>query len=269
VSVSAKSTFAWEPLTPRGVAAFARATTSRLFLVQFIVALLAAASVAWFIYDSCFPAVWTMIQNLPTTGEIRSAQLNWTGTSPQLLAERRFLALDVDLDHSGRIHSLSDVQIEFGKETLRISSWLGYTEWPYPRGYITPFNRTDLEPLWGAWAKEILLISGMGLAVVFMLGWGLLATVYLLPVKALGFFTNRDLNLCQSWRLAGAALMPGMLLMAAAILFYDFGFLDLISLGFAFAAQFVLGWIYLFLSLLFVPRLPTAPSGGNPFAPRN
>ena len=63
--------------------------------------------------------------------------------------------------------------------------------------------------------------------------------------------------------------MPGMLLMAAAILFYDLGFLDLISLGFIFAAQFVLGWIYLFLSLLFVPRLPTAPSGGNPFAPRN
>ena len=102
-----------------------------------------------------------------------------------------------------------------------------------------------------------------------MLGCGLLATIYLLPVKALAFFTNRDLNLCQSWRLAGAALMPGVLLMAAAILFYDFGFLDLISLGFIFAAHFILGWIYLFLSLLFVPRLPTAPSRGNPFAPRN
>ena len=102
-----------------------------------------------------------------------------------------------------------------------------------------------------------------------MLGCGLLATIYLLPVKALGFFTNRDLNLRQSWRLAGAALMPGVLLMASAILFYDFGFLDLISLGFIFAAHFILGWIYLFLSLLFVPRLPTAPSKGNPFAPRN
>jgi hypothetical protein len=270
VSVLPRSTFAWEPLTPRGVAAFARATTSRLFLVQFIVVLLAAASVAWFVHNSCFPAVWTAIQNLPATGEIRSAQLNWSGASPQLLAERRFLALDVDLDHSGKVHPLSDVQIEFGRETLRITSWLGYTEWPYPSSYdVIPFNRTALEPLWGAWATEILLISGAGLTVVFMLGWGLLATIYLLPVKALGFFTNRDLNFCQSWRLAGAALMPGMLLMAAAILFYDFGFLDLISLGFIFVAQFVLGWIYLFLSLLFVPRLPTAPSRGNPFAPRN
>ena len=269
MSASAKSTFAWEPLTPRGVAAFARATTSRLFLVQFIIALLAAASVAWFIYDSCFPTVWTMIQNLPATGEIRSGKLNWPGDSTQQLAEGHFLALDVDLDHSGRIHSLSDMQIEFGRETLRISSLLGYTEWAYPRGYVIPFNRTDLEPQWGAWVMELLLISGVGLAVVFMLGWGLLATIYFLPVKVLGFFTNRDLNLCQSWRLAGAALMPGILLMASAILFYDFGFLDLISLGFVFAAHFVLGWIYLFLSLLFVPRLSTAPSGGNPFAPRN
>jgi hypothetical protein len=269
VSEPAKSSFAWEPLTPHGVATFARATTSRLFLVQFIFALFAAAVMAWFIYNSCFPVVWTAIQNLPATGEIRSARLNWPGDSPQQLAEGRFLALDVDLDHSDRIHPFSDVQIEFGKETLRIFSWLGYTEWTYPRGYVIPFNRTDLEPLWGAWAMELLLISGIGLAVVLMLAWGLLATIYLLPIKALGFFTNRDLTLFQSWRLAGAALMPGMLLMAAAVLFYDSGFLDLISLGFAFAANFILGWIYLFLSLLFVPRLPTAPSGGNPFAPRN
>jgi hypothetical protein len=265
----AQSTFAWEPLTPRGVAAFARATTSRLFLVQFIIALLVAASFAWFIYDSCFPAVWTMIRNLPATGEIRSGRLNWSGDSPQQFAEGRFLALDVDLDYSGRIHSLSDVQIEFGRETLRISSLLGYTEWAYPQGYVIPFNRTHLEPLWGAWVMELLLISGVGLAVVFMLGWGLLATIYFLPVKVLGFFTNRDLNLCQSWRLAGAALMPGAVLTAVSVLLYNFGLLNFVSLGFIFAANIVLGWIYLFLSLLFVPRLSTAPSGRNPFAPRN
>ena len=147
MSVLPRSTFAWEPLTPRGVAAFARATTSRLLLVQFIIALLVAASVAWFIYDSCFPTVWAMIRNLPATGEISLGRLNWPGEPSQLLAERRFLALDVDLNHSGRIDSLSDVQIEFGKETLRISSRLGYTEWPYPRDRVMPFNRTDLEPL--------------------------------------------------------------------------------------------------------------------------
>ncbi len=235
--------------------------------MQFIVALLAAASVVWFLHDGCFPTVLTAIQNLPATGEIRSARLNWRGNSPQLLAEGRSIAFDVDLNHSGQIHSPADVQIEFGGETVRVFSLLGYTEWNYPRGYIIPFNRTELEPLWGAWAMELLLIFGIGLVIGFMLCWGLLATVYFLPVWVLGLFTNRDLNLRQSWRLAGAALMPGALLMAASILLYDFGFLDLVSLGFTLAANLVLSWIYLFLSLLFLPRSPSALNKGNPFTP--
>jgi hypothetical protein len=209
------------------------------------------------------------VRNLPETGEIRSSKLDWRGNSPRLLAEGRFFALDVDLNHSSQIHLPSDVQIEFGKETVRLFSLLGYIEWNYPRGSTIPFNRTELEPLWGAWAMELVLVFWVGLAIVLMLCWGLLATIYFLPVRILGFFANRNLNLRQSWRLSGAALMPGALLMAVAVLFYDFGFLDLVSLSFAFAAHFVLGWVCLFLSLLFVPRLPTAPSGENPFAPRN
>jgi hypothetical protein len=44
MSAPAESTVAWEPLTPRGVAAFARARLSRLLLVQFVVASLAAVA---------------------------------------------------------------------------------------------------------------------------------------------------------------------------------------------------------------------------------
>ena len=61
--------------------------------------------------------------------------------------------------------------------------------------------------------------------------------------------------------------MPGALLAAAAVLLYNSGLLNLVSLGFIFAAHFVLGWIYLFLSLLFLPRSPVALNGGNPFTP--
>jgi hypothetical protein len=267
MSASAESTFAWEPLTPRGVAAFARATPSRLFLVQFIVALLAAVSVVWFLHDGCFPTVSAAIQNLPAAGEIRSARLDWQGNSPQLLSEGRFIAFDVDLNHSGQIHPLADVQIEFGGETIHVFSLPGYSEWNYPRGYIIPFNRTDLEPQWGAWAMELLFMAGVVLVIGFMLGWWLLATIYFIPVWVLGFFTNRDLNLRQSWRLAGAALMPGALLAAASVLLYNSGFLNFVSLGFIFIAHLVLGWIYLFLSLFFVPRISSTSSGANPFSP--
>ena len=55
MSASAESPIAWEPLTPRGVAAFARARLSRLLLVQFVIASLAAAAVVWFLSDGLFP----------------------------------------------------------------------------------------------------------------------------------------------------------------------------------------------------------------------
>jgi hypothetical protein len=269
MSAPSESTFAWEPLTPRGVAAFAGAGFGRLLLVQLIVALLAAGAFVWFIHNSCFPAIGAAIQKLPTTGAIRSGRLDWPSGPPQLLAEGRFLAFDVDLDHSDQISPTSDVQIEFGRETIRVFSLFGYIHWPYPKGYVVAFNRNELEPLWGAWAAELLLIAGAAAVVGLLLSWWLLATFYFLPVWLLGFFTNRDLNLHQSWRLAGAALIPSELLLAAAIVFYGIGFLNLISFLFAFGAHFLIGWIYLSLGLLFLPRTAAAPRRGNPFRPSN
>src|ERR1039458_3616318 len=139
MSVTAGSTFAWEPLTPRGVAAFARANLGRLLLVQFIVALLAAAAIVWFFDDGFFPAISEAIQKLPADGEIRFGRLDWHGDPSQMLAEGKFLAFDVDLNHSGQIHSTADVQIEFGKDSIRISSLLpGYSEFFYVPDRVAP-----------------------------------------------------------------------------------------------------------------------------------
>jgi hypothetical protein len=267
MSAPARAIVAWEPLTPRGVAAFAGAGPGRLLLVQFLAALLAAAAVVWFVDKGCFPVVGAAVQKLPATGQIRSGRLDWPDHSPELLAGSRLLALDVDLDHSGQIGPAADVQIEFGRETVRSVSLFGYCEWPYPRGYLIALNRTTLEPLWGAWAMELLVFAGVAATFGFLLSWWLLATLYFLPVWLLGFFANRDLNFRRSWRLAGAALMPGALLMTAAILLYGIGFLNLVSFGFIFGAHFLIGWIYLFVSLLFIPRAPIAVNQGNPFHP--
>lgn len=268
MSAPAEPSFAWEPVTPRGVAAFARADLSRLLLVQFIVALLAAAAGAWFLNEGCFPAISAAIQNLPAAGEIGSGKLDWHGDPSQPLAEGKFLAFDVDLNHSGQIHSTADVQIEFGADSVRVFSLLGYTDFVYPPDRFAPFNRTDLEPLWGAWEAEILFIAFAAVALVLLLSWWLLATLYFLPVRLLAFYANRDLNLRACWKLSGAALLPGALLMAAALLLYGAGLLDLVSLGLLFAAHFVAGWICLFVSQLFLPRIPQAPQKGNPFHPK-
>jgi hypothetical protein len=269
MSAAGNSIFAWEPLTPCGVAAFAHAQFGRLLLAQIIIAVIVAASVTWFLDDNIFPVVKTAIQNLPDGGEIRSAKLDWRGDSPKLLAEGRFLAFDVDLNHSRKINSTADVQIEFGKEAIWSSSLLGYTEIPYPSGRIISFNRTELEPLWGAWRMEILFVAAAATAIALLTSWWIMATIYFLPVWILGFFTNRDLDFRRSWKLSGAALMPGALLMAAGILLYDFRVVDLVQFGFIFGAHFVLGWIYLSVSLLFVPGIPAVSPKGNPFVPRN
>jgi hypothetical protein len=265
MSAPVETTFAWEPLTPRGVAAFAHASILRLLLVQFLVALLAAASVGWFLYDGCFPTIAAALHNLPATGEIRSGQLDLPDDSPQLLAQGRLLAFDVDINHSGQISSTADVQIEFGRRTIRVFSLFGFADFPYPTDQVILFDGPDLEPLWGAWRAEILFIAVAATVLILLLSWAVLATVYFFPVWLLGFYANRDLNFRASWKLSGAALMPGALLMVAAILCYGYGFLNLVSFIFVFAAHLVLGWIYLFASQLFVQRSLPRPKK-NPFA---
>jgi hypothetical protein len=266
MSTLAEPTFAWEPLTPRGVAAFARARLSRLLLVQFIVALLAAAAVVCFFDNGCFPTITEAIQKLPADGEIRAGRLDWRGDPTQLLAEGKFLAFDVDLDHSGQIHSTADAQIEFGRDSVRIFSLLpGYSEIFYLPDRGAPLNRTELEPLWGAWEADILFIAGAAVTVGLLASWWLLATIYFLPVRLLGFFADRSLKFWECWKLSCAALLPGALLMTAGVLLYGAGILDLVSLGLLFAGHFVLGWIYLFLSQLFLPRIPEPAQMNNPF----
>lgn len=262
--------FAWEPLTPRGVAAYARATSGRLFVAQLLVALVVAAAVVWFLHDGWCPTVRAAIERLPNEGEIHFGKLDWRGESPQLLAEGTFLAFSVDLEHKSALRSPAHVQVEFGKETFLVQSLLGYTEARYPAKWIVAFNRKELKPWWGAWQPALLAVAAAAVVVGLLLVWYALAAIYALPVRLVAFFSNRDLKLHECCRLAGAALMPGALLMAAGILLYDFGVLDLVGLGFVAGGHFVLGWIYLFASLLFLSKNPVAASTRkNPFTTRD
>lgn len=257
-----------EPFTPRGVAVFARVPLNRLLLAQFIFALIAGMVVAWVFSSSYFPVVQTAIENLPDDGEIRSGHLRWTGDSPQKLAENDFLALDVDLDHSGQFRSATaDLQVEFGRSSIRIFSLFGYIDLFYPPHQVMPFNRPELDPLWKAWRAIILFFIVAMAAIALLISWYLLATIYFLPVWLLGFFTNRDLDLRASWKLSGAALLPAALLMIAGILLYGLGFIGLVPLGFIFGAHFVLQWLYLFFGSMFLSRTSAAAPQGNPFKP--
>lgn len=268
MSVSKEPAFAWEPITPRGVVAFAHGTVRRLWLVQLLVAILVAVAVLWFFNDSCVPAIEKAIRSLSGNGEIISGELAWHGDAPAVLAEERVLAFDIDLNHTRQIHCTSDVQIEFGRDSIRVFSLLGYVDFYYPYNppnQIIPVSREDLEPLWGAWLAEIRAVLLAVIIVGLMLVWNVLTTLYWVPVWLLGFFTRRELGFLASWRFAGASLLPGGLLLALAFFFYDFGVLDLVQFSFVVCAHLLLGWLYLFVGLLFLPRPESKPAKKNPF----
>jgi len=261
-----KTTRAWQPLTPRGVAAFAHASLGRLLLVQLLAASLVAASVLWFLHTAWFPVVGDAINRLPDRGRIAFGQLEWHGESVEELAENHFLALAVDLNHQATARSPAHLQVEFGRSDCRIFSLFGFVEEPYPLAWTVPLNRTELVPWWGAWLPPILAMVALAVILGLTLLWALVASLYLLPAWLVGFFANRDLTLGGSWRVAGAALVPGGLLMAGAIFSYGLGLINLVELAAVTAVHVLLGWMYLALSPLCLPRLPKdSGAKGNPF----
>ena len=260
--------FAWQPLTPRGVAAFADASLGRVVIVQVIVASLLAGVLLWFLSTCWFPVLRQSIENLPETGQIRSGILEWPGSTPTLLAENHFLAVTVDVSNSGLRRSTAQVSAEFARSGLRIYSLLGFADWSYPPRRNVPFNRHDLIPWWGAW-KPVLLAAAAALCVsALMIAWWLLATLYCLPVRLVGFLTDRAVTLASSWRLSAAALLPGALFMGGCFLLYRLAYLDLIRLALGWAIHLAIGWIYLFLALINTPRVSAGRKPvANPFIP--
>jgi hypothetical protein len=264
VSVITESSFAWEPITPRGVAAFARASFERLLVVQCILAFMATAAVVWLLSSGFFPTINAAVSGLPAKGDISRGKLDWTDESPKILADGHFLSFTVDTGHTRQLRLPAQFQFEFGDDSLVIISLLGEMELPYPPDQSFYFNRTYLQPAWGAWSPNLLGLAALGAFFGLLLTWAFLATVYCMPVWLVGFYTDRDLNFCASWKLAGAALMPGALLLTLGIVMYGFGVFDLVQLSFAFTMHFIIGWIYLLISPLFLNRaLPGEKK--NPF----
>jgi hypothetical protein len=261
---------AWQPLTPRGVAAFAAASFGRLWLVQSIVAALAGLAVIWFLNRAWCPVFSAAIPQLPAQAEVRHARLNWPGPSPQLLAENRFLAITVDLRHEGQARSPAHVQVELGEQTIKVISILGFAELRYPTGWRIGLSRSDAEPWWGAWKPAVLAMTGAATLVSLMVVWPILAALYSGPAWLLAFFANRGGTWAGLWRLAQAALLPGALVLSLGIVLYGFGLLDLLFLFLAAGAHLVVGWSYLVMAIF---KLPARQEGGsaspdqNPFAP--
>ena len=260
--------FAWEPLSPSGVAAFAEARLGRLLLVQFVFALGAAVVAAWFLITAWFPVIQAAIQQMPEQSAIRSGILDWRGPAPVRLAEGGFLSIAVDPDYTGKARSPTPIYVEFGRREVRVFSLLGYLPVPYPRSVAIGFNRIDMTPWWGAWSPVMLAVTGGVVIVGLMVFWAMLATLYVGPVWLVAFYANRRCSLPQAWRLAGAAQMPGALFLCMIFVLHGMGVVDEIRVLIAWGAHFLFAWVYLWISPLHLPAVaePILPAV-NPFSP--
>jgi len=263
---------AWLPITPRGVAAFATAGTGRLLLVQFFFALVTAATFGWLIHTAWVPPVREAIKKLPPGAQIQGGVLEWPTNSPLLLVEGHFLAFAVDMEHAGANVATSHFQVELGKRDWQLSSLLGVLDAPawvkttYPTNRVIALDRAAVEPWWGAREPFFILLAMAGVIAYLMLTWPLLALAYSVPAWLTAFYANRAVTWRGCWRLAGAALMPGALMVSVTIVLYGTRMFDLLKFGLAFALHLVVGWLYIFVSPLFLPRNPAVPAEEkNPF----
>ncbi len=258
----------WQPLTFGGVAAFARAPFTRVLAMMGAVALIGAVSVVWFFHAAWEPSVRTAISRLPAMAAIRQGRLEWPDSAPSQLAEGQFLSIGVDPADQGELGLVADLQWEWRRTQLRIRSFLGHAAIPYPTEWTIRLNRAEVEPWWGAWQPAVLAGLGLTTAAVLITVWIILAMAYAWPVRIIAGFTKRSLSQRAAWSLAMAALMPGALLLSAALVAYGLQQLNLIQLLFAFLLHWVVGWVFLLISPFRVPRIDSMAAGagpGNPF----
>jgi hypothetical protein len=255
----------WQPLTPKGVAAFAFASLSRLLLVQLCFGLAAAAVTVFVSLQAWCPVVQDAIQALPAQGQIRYRTLQWMGESPTLLAGNRRLAFVVDWAHSGGIRPPADLVVEFGYRDFRLISLFGVTTLAYPEKYYFAFNRQDLIPWWGAWKPSVLALIGGGVIILLVASWTGLALVFMVPAWALARRMRRSLGLRQAWKLCGAALLPGSLFVSIAGFLYGTGMLELLQLVLAWGIHFAIAVLYIGAGVVCLPSA-AGRKVANPFA---
>jgi hypothetical protein len=255
---------AWQPLTRRGVAAFSKASIGRLLFIQCVVALLVAGTVLWFLASVWFPIIRESIGRLPDTGTIQNQQLASPHASTAPLSENRFLTFLVDVNGTGLPSVATDFRVEFRQRNAALCSIYGCLVREYPPDWAIQFNRPELESWWGAWQLAIYTFTGVAVVVWLFASWFVLATLYGPIARIYSFFKDRRVTLVGSWKLAAAALLPGALMIAGAIVLYGLGLIGLQQFLILWVLHFIVGWVYLFASSL---QLPSASDSAN--LPRN
>lgn len=257
----------WQPLTPRGAAAFARASLNRVCGFQVAVAALLAVSLIWFLHVAVFPVVRQGIQQLPEEGVIGMGELHLAPETPVVVSENEWLALRVDLEAPGDQALVRDLELRFGPNALRACTGLGCVTFIYPPDWVVPFNKLELAPWWDAWQSMMAATAAFGLFSSLLLVWWVLATLYAPLPRVLAYFSDRELTLDGAWRMAAASLLAGAVFMGLGILALGMGWIHLTKLLLFFLVHLVIPIVYIVVGTSVLPPRPRHSTGPNPFHP--
>ncbi len=261
---SEKKAAAWQPLTFRGVAQFARASSRRLFLAQLAVAVTVVTVSVWTVFVAWIPVTEQAIDNARQGAEIRGGNLVWPGGQAERLAEGPFIEFIVSPGGERSIGQTADLQVEFAHAELRIRSLFGYLAFPYATTGTTPLGPEEAAATWGAWKGPSLMIFAAFAMIWLLITWSALAACYTAPALLFGFYVNRRMGFAERYRLCAASLLPAALFLAAAIALYSLRQLSLVGLLVAWLLHILLGWTYVIVATLQLPAEKTAAR--NPFA---
>ncbi len=266
---SAVSTFPrpWQPLTPRGAAAFARASLNLVCGFQLAVAALLAVSLIWFLHVAMFPVVRQGIQQLPEEGVIGMGELHLPPDTQVVVAENEWLALRVDLEAPGDQALVRDLELRFGPNALRACTGLGCITFIYPPNWTVPFNKMELAPWWDAWQSMLAAAAAFCLFSSLLLVWWILATLYAPLPRVLAYFSDRELTLDGAWRMAAASLLAGAVFMGFGILALGMGWIHLTKLLLFFLVHLIIPIVYVVVGTSVLPPRPRHSTGPNPFHP--
>jgi len=200
---------------------------------------------------------------MPESARLENGELK--GVNAAVLQEGQIVSLMVDAQDSRLLSPTKDVQINFGRTGFEICILrgvagpysFGCVGWPYRREWNLPLGRSVLEPWWGAWHGMIFAAIGLAVFLALVVSWVFLAMLYTFPVRVYAFVMRRKITWAGSWRLAGAALMPGAIFLAMGLWAYAFFLIDLVRFLLIFLLHFVIGWVYLVTAPLTLDRIET------------
>lgn len=253
----------WQPLTPRGVAAFARASLPHVYGFQGLVAFISCLAVTALLGMGVLPVARDLIGQLPEEGALRHGDLVLGEDAVLRVAQNSWLGLSLDTGPAPRAGLPTELSVVFGRQSLRLCSPFGCLSQPYPPNAQAPISRVDMQAGLEAWQPLILGASAFLSACLLLVTWWVLATAYCLVPRVMAFFGDRDLDLPGAWKLSAASLLPAALVLDAAIVGLALEWIGLPQVLTAFVLHLLVPFVFMGLAVWTLPlREAPAPAFG-------